>query len=336
MHAVRTRKTTVPLNLVAVILLALLALAGFSSAAASARGAGQIVYVAGKAEHCKMGACPTYDLVKSVSPHGGGKRVLAKIRSVVETASTEDGAVAVLSKIVAGGGANSGAYTQIYLISPDGKRTEVFRHRLQYFAADGLGISGNGKLLALSGRYTQGDSDSSKIWLVRSDGTGMRQLTSGPGTDETPTISPDGKHVVFARIAHDGTPSGRKQELYRVDTAGGEPVRLTENTIEDVNPAYGPDGKSITFGQVAARNRNSVAVIESDGSGLRTVTSTEGTYPDPDFSPSGRSIAFVGEVPHDRSYNIALYTVRTSGAGRALVSHLPFIAHGLPQWTLRR
>ena len=121
-----------------------------------------------------------------------------------------------------------------------------------------------------------------------------------------------------------------------VDTSGGEPVRLTENTVEDVNPVFSPDGRSIAFGQVGGRKRNgTVATIRSNGSGLRTVDSTGGTYPDPDYAPSGRSIAFVGEVPHDRSYNIALYTVRTSGAGRALVTKLPFVAQGLPQWTLR-
>ena len=95
--------------------------------------------------------------------------MLAKVRSVKETASTEDGTVAMLSKNVAGGGANSGAYTQIYLLGPDGKRTAVFRDRLDHFNATGLGISGNGKWLALSGRYTEGPSDPSKIWLVRSE-----------------------------------------------------------------------------------------------------------------------------------------------------------------------
>lgn len=337
MHTVNTRRIAFPLNLVAAALLALVALASFAAAGAQAAGAGQIVFVSGRAEHCKMGACPKYDLVRSVSPHGGGGHVLAKVRSVKETASTEDGTVAVLSKNVAGGGANSGAYTQIYLIGPNGKRTAVFRNRLDHFNATGLGISGNGKWLALSGRYTEGDSGPSKIWLVRSDGTGMREVTSGPGTDETPALSPDGKHVVFSRTLREKeVPGSRKPELYVVDSAGGEPLRLTENAVEDVNPVFSPDGGSIAFGQVSGRKRNgTVAVIRADGSGLRTVTSTGGTYPDPDYSPSGRSLAFVGEVPNDRSYNIALYTVRTSGAGRALVSKLPFVAQGLPQWTLR-
>jgi hypothetical protein len=335
MHTVNTRKIAFPLNVAAAALLALVALASFAAASASAAGAGQIVLVSGRAEHCKMGACPKYDLVKSISPHGRGSHVLVKVRSVKETASTEDGTVAVLSKNVAGGGANSGAYTQIYLLGPNGKRTAVFRDRLDHFNATGLGISGNSRWLALSGRYTEGHSEASKIWLVRSDGTGMREITSGPGSDDTPAISPDGKRVVFSRTLNDGTRQGHKPELYVVDTSGGDPVRLTENTVEDVNPVFSPDGRGIAFGQVAGRYTGTVATIRSNGTGLHTVTSSGGTYPDPDYSPSGRSIAFVGEVPHDRSYNIALYTVRSSGAGRALVSKLPFVAQGLPQWTLR-
>jgi Tol biopolymer transport system component len=312
---------------------ALAAVAAAPAQASAGAGPGRIVYVAGRAEHCKMGACPTYDLVKSISPHGGRPHVLAKIRSVVETASGEDGAVAVLSKNVAGGGSNANAFTQVYLITPSGKRKAVFRHRLQGFNATGLGISGDGKLLALSGRHT-GPSNSAKIWVVRTDGTGLRRLTTGPGTDEMPAISPNGKQIVFARTLHDGTPAGHKPELYVVGANGGEPVRLTENVAEDVNPVFSPDGRSIAFGHVASRNHGGVDVIGVDGTGERRVASTEGAYPDPDFSPSGRSLVFVGEAPHDRSYNIALYTVRTSGSARKLVARLPFVARGLPQWTL--
>jgi len=71
------------------------------------------------------------------------------------------------------------------------------------------------------------------------------------------------------------------------------------------------------------------------------VTSTGGTYPDPDYSPNGRNLVFLGEIPHARGYDTAIYTVRTSGAGRALVSSSralvssSFEDAGLLQWTLR-
>lgn len=316
--------------------LGFLTLAAVLAAPALARpaaGPGRIVFIAGEARHCHMEACRNLDVVRAVSPHGGRGRELTEIRSVTELATSDDGTVAVLSKDVAGGGANAGSFVQIYLIHPDGKRTAVFPHRLQRFDATGLGISGDGRLLALAGRFAEGPSTRSKIWLVRADGTGMRQLTSGEGADEMPSISPDGKSVAFVRTLHDDTPSGRKPELYVVPTAGGEAVRLTENTVEDVNPVFSPDGRSIAFGEVSGGNRGSVQVIRTDGSGQRTVTSTGLEYPDPDYSPSGRSLVFVGQVPNAHPYENALYTVRANGAGRKLLSRR-FEDPGLPQWTV--
>lgn len=321
-------------KLAALVLLTLWALAWLAAPGAEA-GSGRIVVVAGKSEQCRGDACNNYDLVQSISPRGGGREVLAKVHSAVETASTEDGTIAVLSKVVAGGGANSSAYTQVYLIGPDGKRRQVFDERLEGFNATGLGISGDGRLLALSGQYSEAPTRGSKVWLVRSDGTGMRQLTGGPGHDAMPALSPDGRGVVFSRRGGDPT-AGRKAELYTVGVEGGEPMRITENGLSDVNPVFSPDGRSIAFGQANDRaNRGKVAMVRADGSGLRAVASTGGEYPDPDYSPSGRSIAFVGEVPGTRGYETAIYTVRASGRGRALAS-AAFELPGLPQWTRRR
>jgi Tol biopolymer transport system component len=320
------------LKICALALLALCGLAWLAVPSAEA-GSGRIVVVAGKAKQCRGDACNNYDLVQSISPRGGERQVLARVHSAVETASTEDGTIAVLSKVIAGGGANSSAYTQVYLVGPDGRRREVFDQRLEGFNATGLGISGDGRLLALSGRYDDEYGLGSKVWLVRADGTGMRQLTRGPGQDAMPALSPDGRRVVFSRRGGDPT-AGRKAELYTVGVEGGEPVRITENGLSDVNPVFSPDGRGIAFGQANDRaNRGKVAVVRVDGSGLRTVASTGGEYPDPDYSPSGRSIAFVGEVP-GRGYDTAIYTVRASGKGRALAS-AAFEFPGLPQWTRR-
>jgi WD40-like Beta Propeller Repeat len=334
MHTVTTNPVHTLKALVAT-LLALAALAGLLASAAEARpggGPGRIVFVAERAERCRGDACNRFDVVRSVTPHGRGAQRLALISSAVETASTESGTIAVLSKNVAGGGANSNAFTNVYILTPDGKRQAVFRQRREGFYATGLGISGNGKLLVISARNGKFGSDKSKLWLVRSDGSGLRQLTTGPGYDEMPALSPDGRRIVFSRTFGDS----RKPELYVIPTAGGEAVQLTENGVSDVNPVFSPDGRSIAFGQYNERTRRgSIAVIRTDGSGLRTVTSSGGEYPDPDFSPSGRSIAFVGEVPQGRgAYENALYTVRASGGGRSLVTRA-FEDPGLPQWTLR-
>jgi Tol biopolymer transport system component len=329
MHSVRSRFA---------LILGILALAALSAAPVQARptdgGPGRIVFVSGKSRHCHQGACRNLDVVRAISPHGGRSQVLTEIRSVAEIATSDDGTVAVLSKDVAGGGANAGAFVQIYLIHPSGKRTAVFRQRLQRFNATGLGISGDGKLLALAGRFAEGSTARSKIWLVRADGTGMRQLTTGPGVDEMPALSDDGKQVAFVRRLNDGTPSGRKTEIYTAPVAGGEAVRLTENTVEDVNPVFSPDGRSIAFGEISPRRRGAVQVVRVDGTNQRQVTGTGLEYPDPDYSPNGRSLVFVGQIPGARPFENALYTVRTSGTARRLLTNR-FEDPGLPQWTAR-
>lgn len=328
MHFVRSRFALV---------LGVLALAALVAAPAQARpgdGPGRIVFLAGKSRHCHQGACRNLDVVRATSPQGGRARALAEVRSVAELATSDDGTVAVLSKDVAGGGANAAAFVQIYLIHPGGRRTAVFRQRLRRFNATGLGISGDGKLLALAGRFAEDPSSRSKLWLVRADGTGMRRLTAGPGADEMPALSGDGKRVAFVRTLNDGTPSGRKPELYTVPIAGGEAVRLTENTVEDVNPVFSPDGRSIAFGEVSPRRRGTVQVIRADGTDQRPLTSTGLEYPDPDYSPNGRSLVFVGQVPGAHPYENALYTVRASGTARRLLTSR-IEDPRLPQWTVR-
>ncbi|HEX3238612.1 MAG TPA: hypothetical protein VHR18_00575 [Solirubrobacterales bacterium] len=326
-------RNAVNLKILAAALLGLASLACFFTAAgAQAAGPGRLVFVSGKAERCRMGACNRFDVIRSVTPHGAGPQRLGLVSSVVETASTEGGTIAVLSKNVAGGGANSEAYTQVYLVTPDGKRKQVFRERLEGFNATGLGISGNGKLLAISARFGQREDRRSKIWLVRSDGSGFRQLTTGPGNDEMPALSPDGKRVVFSRTVGES----RRPDLYMAPTSGGgEALQMTENDLEDVNPVISPDGRSVAFGQNNHRtNRGIVAILRIGQHGPRVVTSTGGEYPDPDYSPNGKNLAFVSEILGARGYDTALYTVSARGTGRTLVSDA-FEYPELPQWTLR-
>jgi Tol biopolymer transport system component len=305
------------------------------AAARPPSGATRIVFVYGQDKSCKKGkdhvdCSHPRDVIRSVSPSGGRERELASVRSVVELSATEDGrTVAVLSKNVVGGGSNTGAYAQIYLLSPNGKLRPVFDERLQQFAANGLAISPDGRLLAFSGKGSRGQGfpKGSKVFLVRADGSGMRQLSKGEGEDETPAFSPDGKRVAFSREPVEGSKE-RDSELYEVEIAGGEPTRLTEDAVDDVNPVFSPDGKSIAFGEYKP-GKGKIATIRADGSGQRTVLSIGSAYPDPDYSPDGRNLVFAAP---DAKRDEPLTTVRATGGARKIVTK-KFDFPGLPQWT---
>lgn len=302
--------------------------------AARPSAATRIVFVYGKAPHCigKPGnrdCFPPRDVIRSISPRGGNERVLAKIRSVAELAATEDGRrIAILSKNVVGGGSNTGAYTQIYLLAPGGKPRPVFSERLQEFAANGLAISADGGLLVFSGKGSRGQGfpKGSKVFLVRADGSGMRQLTKGEADDSTPAFSPDGKRVVFSREAPEGSKE-RDSELYEVSLAGGPETRLTEDALDDVNPVFSPDGKSIAFGQYRS-GHGKVVTMPAAGGAVRTVVSTGREYPDPDYSPNGRNLVFPGELKGDSP----LTTVRATGGAKKIVTG-KFDFPALSQWT---
>lgn len=83
----------------------------------------------------------------------------------------------------------------------------------------------------------------SNIWLVKSDGSGHRPLTSGKTTDGSPRWSPDGKRLAYVSDK-DGT--GRLYVRW-MDT--GESAALTTGAIPPQSPTWSPDGTRIAFVQ---------------------------------------------------------------------------------------
>src|SRR5262249_4787389 len=65
----------------------------------------------------------------------------------------------------------------------------------------------------------------------------LKQITHGNGWDLMPTISPDGKWVVYTN----------ESRLLRIPSEGGNPVALTEREMAAAGPEISPDGKLIAF-----------------------------------------------------------------------------------------
>ena len=105
--------------------------------------------------------------------------------------------------------------------------------------------SPQGNEIVFSSHYPNGDYHSS-IWVVHSDGTGLRQLpVSGPcgGLSSDPTTigcfdpiwSPDGKKIVFGRNADDD-----QRDLYTVNADGSGLFQVTHTPdISEFNGDWG-------------------------------------------------------------------------------------------------
>ena len=110
------------------------------------------------------------------------------------------------------------------------------------------------------------------IYSVRPDGSGQRQLTSGPELDSLPKIAPNGRYVVFERRAtKDGAAS-----LYTVGALGGG-VRALTSGGNDREAAFAPDGKAVVFVRATTAGANvndDLYSIKPTGSGLARLTRT--------------------------------------------------------------
>src|SRR5260370_438163 len=81
------------------------------------------------------------------------------------------------------------------------------------------------------------------IWILKPDGSGVRQLTTGHGDDREPRFSPDGARIAFAS---DRAFKG-DYDIWVVDVASGELKQWTSSADDEFEPAWAPDGSEIAF-----------------------------------------------------------------------------------------
>ena len=147
------------------------------------------------------------------------------------------------------------------------------------------------------------------LYLVHSDGSGLRQLTAGPELDEQPLFSPDGSGLAFTRRSGPGAP----RDLFFLRLDGTSPLALTSAPEDESDHAFSPDGSTIAFARGVPLAEGEVGgdlySVRSDGSGLRQLTST----PQQEFGPR----YFVGGIVFNRRGDKApgIFTMRRNGSG---------------------
>jgi Tol biopolymer transport system component len=84
-------------------------------------------------------------------------------------------------------------------------------------------------------------------------------VTSYPGSERFPSLSPDGQRVVFAW--HRDTSDN--YDLYVQQVRSGTPVQLTTHPHHDWSPAWSPDGSSIAFIRFSPGSKAELLVMPS-------------------------------------------------------------------------
>ncbi len=125
------------------------------------------------------------------------------------------------------------------------------------------------------------------LWVADRDGSNVRRLTIGEGTEYDAVFSPDGQTIAFTG-AYDGN-----VDVYTVPTQGGIPERLTWHPYDDEVQGFTPEGDRILFTSqrnVFTNRFNQLFTIGLDGGQVEQLpipTAFSGAY-----SADGRYIAY--------------------------------------------
>ena len=134
------------------------------------------------------------------------------------------------------------------------------------------------------------------------------QLTDQPGAELFPSLSPDGKTVVYRK----------EGDIYSLRVGGKNPVNLTNDSKgNNTQPAFSPDGERIAFR--SEREGGGIFVMGATGESPRRLT--DSGY-NPAWSPDGKEIVLATEGivrPVDRPLISKLSVVNVfTGASRVL------------------
>jgi len=119
--------------------------------------------------------------------------------------------------------------------------------------------------------------------MVHPDGTGYKELTSGPNNSGFPSMSPDGKRFVYRSFGPDG------DGLFIKDIGTGAVTTLTKGY--DNFPLWSPRGDLIMFSRQAAGDYE-IYTIKPDGTGVKRLTFAKGNDAHMGWAPDGEHIVF--------------------------------------------
>jgi len=221
-----------------------------------------------------------------------------------------------------------------------------------YFSPDGT------QLVFQSER--QSDNPFYQIYVLDLETGDLRRISNGIGKTTCAWFHPTGKRMLYAsthadpqardkqKAEFDARATGKQRryawdfdpyyDLYDHDLASGDERRLTETLGYDAEASMSPEGRRIVF----SSNRHAYAeplseddrkqleldpslfvdlyVMNTDGGGVRRLTTTRGYDGGPFFSPDGKSICW-RRFSEDGA-KAEVFTMNADGTGERQITHL--------------
>lgn len=148
----------------------------------------------------------------------------------------------------------------------------------RYDGTLGISLTPDGRLVYVG--HAGGKRD---LWSVKTDGSDVKQLTDNTHNDIFPSVTPDGRYIVY-ESGRDGA-----QRIWRADIDGRNPTQLT-NGQYDRTPICTPDGQWVIYVSRDPDNTYKLRKVPIGGGEPTKLTDEYAMYPA--ISPDGKTIAY--------------------------------------------
>jgi Tol biopolymer transport system component len=195
----------------------------------------------------------------------------------------------------------------LFARQPDPNRREIHLSNIRQLTFGGQNaeayFSPDGRKLVF--QSTRDSLKCDQIFMMNTDGSGVKMLSTGKGRTTCSYFLPDGAHVLYAstHLAGDECPPkpDRKKgyvwslypsyDIFVADTSGRIAGRLTYAPGYDAEAVVSPRGDKIAFTSIRSGDLD-IYTMNLDGSGITQLTHELGYDGGPFFSPDGKKIVY--------------------------------------------
>jgi len=153
------------------------------------------------------------------------------------------------------------------------------------FTAEGadfdVDVSRDGKWLVFASTQHRPTAD---LYMKKTDGNTVTQLTSDPSNDTMPAISPDGNQIAFT------SDRAGSWDIYVMALDGSQPVQITSSPSNELHPSWSPDGRQLIFSALGEQSGQWEMVVVDVANPAKRRFIGYGLFPE--FSPDGEQIVF--------------------------------------------
>jgi serine/threonine protein kinase len=172
-------------------------------------------------------------------------------------------------------------------------------------------------------------SGTPQIYIVKVDGTDLRQLTEIPEGACQPAWSPDGLRLVIISPCERNQPIYRGSGLFIINADGTGLTPLPIIPGGDFDPAWSPNGRYIAFASLRNSGRARIYLIDLETNEVKRISAQYSYDRQPAWSKDGKQIAFVTT----QKGPVQIWTMNADGSDQKIFSRSADAINTAPSWS---